>query len=186
MRNGAYKIGEAAKRLGMNPRTIRFYESAGLLQPPKRTEHGHASSGHRLFGPDDLRRLQFVRQARLLDLSVDQIRGLVEAIDDGCCGAARPRLKTLIREKLPELRRRITELRRLERRLTLLERRLPDDARRAKTSCDGAVDQCVPLTTEPLLQISPPTVRGPQRSMRRAEGGTYGGVPRDLQGPTGI
>jgi len=113
MRNGNYKIGEAAKRLGMSPRTIRFYESAGLLPPPQRTAHGYASAGHRLFSPEDLRRLQFVKQARLLDLSLDQIRELVEVTNEGCCGAARPHLKSLIREKLPKLGRRIAELRRL-------------------------------------------------------------------------
>ena len=165
MRNGNNKIGEVAKHLGMNPRTIRFYESAGLLPPPQRTEHGYASAGHRLFSPDDLRRLQFVRQARLLDLSLDQIRELVEAVDEGCCGAARPHLKALIREKLQELRRRITELRRLERRLAALDGTLPEGSPKLKTSCDGTVDQCVPLGDQPLLQISPPA-RSPVASRR--------------------
>lgn len=159
MRNGNLKIGEAAKRLGVNPRTIRFYESAGLLPPPKRTEHGYASAGQRLFTPEDLRRLQFVKRARLLDLSLDQIRELVELTDAGCCGSARPYLKTLIREKLPELRRRIAELRRLERHLEALQRMLPDESRKTDRSCDGTVDQCVPLTDQPLLQISLPTTR---------------------------
>lgn len=159
MRNGNLKIGEAAKRLGMNSRTIRFYESAGLLPSLKRTEHGYASAGQRLFTHEDLRRLQFVRQARLLDLSLDQIRELVELTDAGCCGSARPHLKTLIREKLPELRRRIAELRRLERHLETLQRMLPGEFRKADRSCDGMVDQCVPLTDQPLLQISLPTTR---------------------------
>ncbi len=167
MRNGSYKIGEAAQRLGMNPRTIRFYESAGLLPPPQRTAHGYASAGHRLFTDEDLRRLQFVRQARLLDLSLGQIRELVEVTDEGCCDQARPHLKTLIREKLPELRRRIAELRRLERHLEALQRRLPNNAPKADLSCDGTVEQCVPLEDQPLLQISPPTTRRPRLSKRR-------------------
>jgi len=162
MRNGNLKIGETARRLGMNPRTIRFYESAGLLPPPKRTEHSYASPGQRLFGPDDLRRLEFVRQARLLDLSLDQIRELVEATDDGCCGAARPHLKALIREKLPELRRRIAQLRRLERHLSMLARALPE----ADRSCNGTVEQCVPLADQPLLQIRLPKVRRRTQSKR--------------------
>lgn len=163
MRNGTYKIGEAAKRLGMNPRTIRFYESAGLLPPPQRTQHGYASAGHRLFTSEDLRRLQFVRQARLLDLSVEQIRELVDLTHEGCCGAARPHLKTLIRGKLPELRRRIAELRRLERHLEILRRMLPDEAPKTDSSCDSTVDQCVPLTGQPLLHISPSPARTPRR-----------------------
>jgi MerR family gold-responsive transcriptional activator of gol and ges genes len=77
----------------MNSRTICFYEAAGLLPPPQRTEHGYASAGHRVFNADDLRRLEFIRQARLLDLSLDEIRELVRAAEDGCCGVARPRLK---------------------------------------------------------------------------------------------
>lgn len=162
-RNGSLKIGEAAKRLSMNPRTIRFYESASLLLPPKRTEHGHASAGHRLFTDEDLRRLEFIRQARLLDLSLGQIRELMEITDEGCCSAARPHLKTLIREKLPELRRRITDLRQLERRLEVLQRTLPDDSPTAGSSCDGTVQQCVPLTDQPLLQIRPSPARTPRR-----------------------
>ncbi len=163
MRNGSYKIGAAARQLGMNPRTIRFYESAGLLQSPKRTQHGHASAGHRLLGPEDLRRLRFIRRARLLDLSLDEIRHLMELTDRACCGAARPHLKALIRTKLPELRRRIAELRRLERHLAILERTLPDHASTRDRSCDGTVDQCVPLTDQPLLQIRPPRALSPQR-----------------------
>ena len=166
MRNGSYKIGEVAKRLGMNPRTIRFYESAGLLPPPQRTEHGYASAGHRLFSLEDLRRLQFVRQARLLDLSLEQIRELVGAIEDGCCRVARPHVKNLIREKLPDLRRRIAEIRRLERRLTALDRTLPESSPKFETSCRGTVDQCVPLGDQPLLQISPPTGQRRERSKR--------------------
>jgi MerR family gold-responsive transcriptional activator of gol and ges genes len=153
MRNGALKIGEVAKSLGMKPRTIRFYEAAGLLAPPARSEHGHASAGHRLFGAEDLGRLQFVREARLLDLSLDEIRGLLEAIDGGCCDTARPHLKALVREKLPELRRRIAELRRLEHRLRSLVRALPDDARAARAACGGTVDECLPLGGQPLLEI---------------------------------
>lgn len=166
MGDGSLKIGEAARRLGVNPRTIRFYESAGLLPPPKRTEHGHASAGQRLFSAEDLRRLQFVRQARLLDLSLDQIRELVEVTEAGCCGAARPHLKTLIREKLPELRRRISELRQLERQLEILQRTLPDEASELESPCDGIVDRCVPLTPQSLLHISLPTTRRFRRSTR--------------------
>jgi MerR family gold-responsive transcriptional activator of gol and ges genes len=166
MRKGEYKIGEVAKRLGMNPRTIRFYETAGLLPPPQRSEHGYASAGHRLFNAEQLRRLEFVRQARLLDLSLDEIRELVRVADDGCCGVARPRLKILIREKLPELRRRLAELRRLERRLVALDRALPGGFRGLRESCDGTADRCLPLEGPPLLQISPPTSGRRQRSER--------------------
>lgn len=166
MQNGSLRIGEAAQRLGINARTIRFYESVGLLPPPKRTEHGYASSGHRLFTAEDLQRLRFIRQARLLDLSLDQIRELVEVTEEGCCGSARPHLKTLVQGKLPELRRRIAELRRLERHLEVLQRMLLDEASKVDRSCDGTVVQCVPMGSQPPLEISPPRVRHDQRSKR--------------------
>lgn len=110
-----------------------------------------------------------MRQARLLDLSLDQIRGLMEAIDRGCCGAARPQLKALLREKLPELRRRIVELRQLERRLRGLARALPDDARTAQAACGGTVDECLPLGNQPLLQIG----------FRKAGGRARTNLPKD-------
>lgn len=155
MGNGALKIGEVAQRLGVNPRTIRFYEAAGLLPPPRRTEHSYASAGHRLFSAKDLQRLEFIRQARLLDLTLEEIRDLVGAIDDGCCGAARPRLKMLVRARLPELRRRIAALRRLEQRLTALERTLPDATTSSRATCGGEVGECLSLEAGPLLQIRP-------------------------------
>lgn len=42
------KIGEVARRVGVNPKTIRYYESIGLLPEPART-----TSGYRDYGPDD-------------------------------------------------------------------------------------------------------------------------------------
>lgn len=159
MPHDGYRIGEAAKRLGMNPRTIRFWEAARLLPELERTPHGHASAGHRLFRDRDLRRLAFVRQARLVGLSLDEIRALVGTAADGCCGRARPLLARLIEDKLVELRRRARDLIALDRML----RRAP---RGARMSCDGTPDRCLPLTDRPLLQISLPRRRHRQASAR--------------------
>lgn len=55
------RIGQLAGRFDLNPKTIRFYESIGLLPEPVRT-----SGGYRLYGDSDAERLQFIRTAQRL------------------------------------------------------------------------------------------------------------------------
>jgi DNA-binding transcriptional MerR regulator len=73
---GTMVIGELARRAGVSPRTVRFYEALGLLPAPPRSE-----GGYRLYGEDDLRRLRFVRRARELGLPLREIRRLLQ---EGC------------------------------------------------------------------------------------------------------
>lgn len=105
-----FRIGQVAEQIGLNPKTIRYYEEIGLIPPPKRGGGGWASPGRRLFTPADVERLVFIKRARLLDLSLSQIRDLLSAVEEGCCGTARPQLKALLEAKLEELNARITEL----------------------------------------------------------------------------
>ena len=71
------RIGEAAKRSGMAARTIRFYEEAGLIEPPTRRE-----SGYREFGADDVRRLRFIHRARNLGFGIDEVGRLLSLWSD--------------------------------------------------------------------------------------------------------
>src|SRR3546814_1928137 len=64
-------IGALASRTGTKVNTIRFYEDIGLLPPAART-----ASGRRSYGPEDVRRLAFIRSARGLGFSIDEIRSL--------------------------------------------------------------------------------------------------------------
>ncbi len=98
-------IGQLAQRTGINPKTVRYYEGIGLLPAPPRTE-----SGYRLYGDDALRRLQLIRRAKLVGLSLKDTRDLVEFAIDGSCGDFRRRLVALIGPKLAEVDRRIEEL----------------------------------------------------------------------------
>src|SRR5215467_5078830 len=61
-------IGELAKSAGVNVETVRYYERRGLLPKPPR-----GASGYRLFPPEALRRLQFIRRAQELGFSLDEI-----------------------------------------------------------------------------------------------------------------
>lgn len=63
------KIGELAGRLGLNVRTLRYYESIGLLPEPDRTW-----SGYRLYSEEHEQLLRFVLQARQAGFSLDEIR----------------------------------------------------------------------------------------------------------------
>ncbi|MDP8970878.1 MAG: heavy metal-responsive transcriptional regulator [Actinomycetota bacterium] len=72
------RIGELAARVGVNPRTIRYYESIGLLPQPQRT-----AAGYRSYDEDDLDRLAFVRRATELDLQLDEIREILALREQG-------------------------------------------------------------------------------------------------------
>lgn len=64
-------IGGLAKRTGTKVNTIRFYEDIGLLPGAART-----ASGRRTYGDEDVGRLAFIRNARGLGFSIDEIRSL--------------------------------------------------------------------------------------------------------------
>ena len=65
-------IGRLAAITGVKVPTIRFYEQNGLIAPPRRTQ-----GRQRRYDPDDVRRLHFIRHARDLGFSVEDIRQLL-------------------------------------------------------------------------------------------------------------
>ncbi|MCA1677095.1 MAG: heavy metal-responsive transcriptional regulator [Actinobacteria bacterium] len=62
------RIGEVAEQVGVNPKTIRYYEGIGLLPDPERL-----ASGYREYTADDVDRLGFIRTAQRLGLSLSEI-----------------------------------------------------------------------------------------------------------------
>jgi DNA-binding transcriptional MerR regulator len=69
------RIGEVAERVGVTPRTIRYYEEIGLLGGGVRLK-----GSHRLYDEGDVERLAELKRMRdLLNLSLDELRQLVEA-----------------------------------------------------------------------------------------------------------
>jgi DNA-binding transcriptional MerR regulator len=78
------QIGELARQSGCNIETIRYYERIGLLPAPPRS-----AGRYRLYDAPDVRRLAFVRRARELGFTLDQVRHLLAlSAKDGreaCC-----------------------------------------------------------------------------------------------------
>ena len=70
-------IGRLAEATGTNVETIRFYEKSGILPSPARTD-----GNYRSYDPDHLKRLSFIRRARDLGFSLDQVKALLRLSDD--------------------------------------------------------------------------------------------------------
>ena len=67
------RIGELAELAGVEVQTVRYYEREGLIDAPPRT-----SSGYRSYGPEHLQRLNFVRHCRSLDMSLADVKQLLD------------------------------------------------------------------------------------------------------------
>jgi len=70
------RIGDAAAAAGTTPRALRFYESNGLLPPPRRTR-----AGQRVYGRPDVARLRVIRELLALGLTIADIRGSADRLD---------------------------------------------------------------------------------------------------------
>lgn len=112
-------IGEIARRSGFTIKALRFYDRCGLLPPAVRRP-----SGYRLYGEADLHRLQFIRQAKALGLSLEAIRGLVTAARAPGNGRVREGLIRMLGERIAQTDGLIATLMQLRRELQRRRRSL--------------------------------------------------------------
>ena len=104
-------IGEVAKRVGLTPRTIRYYEDIGLLNSIRRVE-----GGRRIYTDEDVRRLKFIKRLKLLGLTLDEMKELEELyLTYRSNERVLPRLLELLDQHLTEIESRIQQLRMLKR-----------------------------------------------------------------------
>lgn len=103
-------IGELGKATGTKVETVRYYERIGLLPRPART-----AANYRDYGEAELGRLSFIRRARDLGFSLDQVRALLKLSDDRSQDCAS--VDRIAGEHLREIDRKLSDLTALRREL---------------------------------------------------------------------
>lgn len=103
-----YRIGEAARLVGMSVEGLRFYERRGLVRPARR-----ATSGYRLYSQAQVDTLRFIRAAQEMGFSLREIQGLL-TLRQGAESSCRS-MRSQLHDKLATVQRRIELLREFER-----------------------------------------------------------------------
>jgi MerR family transcriptional regulator, copper efflux regulator len=99
------RIGELAQTAGVTTKTIRYYESIGVLEEPARTD-----AGYRSYGPGAIERLDFVKHSQSSGLTLAEIKSILEIKDRG--GQSCEHTRALLHRHLDELDTKIAELQR--------------------------------------------------------------------------
>ncbi|HEX7884588.1 MAG TPA: helix-turn-helix domain-containing protein [Phenylobacterium sp.] len=143
MTEQAIQIGELSRRTGCNIETIRYYERIGLMPAPPRRGR------YRTYGAEDVGRLGFVRRARELGFTLEEVRALLalSAVGQTSCAEVRD----LAASHLQDVRARIADLKRME-------RALADSVR----ACEAGQDPGCPL----IQALSAASVSPAARSAR--------------------
>lgn len=119
-------IGQLSRRTGVPIDTVRYYEKQRLLPPPTRS-----ASGYRHYEADDVLRLNFIRRAKVLGFTLDEIRDLLALSSARDCDMAA--IRAAAADKLADVERRLAELTRMRDGLRTLVEACPGH---------GALDQC--------------------------------------------
>ena len=100
-------IGQVAKRAGVGVETVRFYERRGLIEQPRKR-----SSGYRVYPEDTVHRIRFIRHAKDLGFTLNEIGELLSLRPDphGNCDAAKERAE----EKVADIEGKIGSLTRMQ------------------------------------------------------------------------
>ncbi len=152
------RIGAFARRVQLSADTIRYYERLGLLQPPTR-----AANGYRAYGEADVRRVQFIRRAKLLGLSLEEIRSLLDIAEEGACQPLRAHVAELLHRKISECEAQLLELSAFK--ASLEERYQQAMQRQAEPGCDCASFsescRCLPVHIEEVTVSREPLTSVP-------------------------
>ncbi|QFT76817.1 helix-turn-helix domain-containing protein [Erythrobacter sp. THAF29] len=106
------KIGEVSKRSGCNIETIRYYERIGVIAPPPR------KGTYRDYGPEDVERLRFVRRARELGFSLEEVQALLDLAPHP--NANCEQVQAIAEQHLANVRKKLADLKKMEAALAVL------------------------------------------------------------------
>ncbi len=107
------KIGELADATAVTAKTVRYYESIGILAAPERTP-----SGYRDYKPEAVERLQFIRDAQASGLTLAEIQSVLELKDSGARSCAHT--SALLSRHLTEIDDQIARLQEARQQLVVL------------------------------------------------------------------
>ena len=109
-----FRIGELAKRYGINADTLRFYEKHGLLAPSSRSDNGY-----RVYSAADEQKLAFILRAKAVGFSLGEITELL-SIEVNKSQRVCSDVKDVVDDKLMQVNEKIAELERFRFSLQLL------------------------------------------------------------------
>ncbi len=131
------KIGELARRTNTPVETIRYYEREGLLPEPART-----AGNYRIYSEPHGERLQMIRHCRSLDMTLDEIRRLLQFCDapeENCS-----EVNALLDEHIDHVATRIAELKALQKQL----KELRSQCQQARLAKDCGILQTLATSSE--------------------------------------
>ena len=123
-------IGRLAKQVGLGIETVRFYERQGLIEPPPRTD-----SNYRIYPEEEVTRLRFIKKAKSLGFTLNEIKELLFIRHDP--NATKADIKNRTLNKIEDVKQKISDLTRIK---MALERLV--------STCDGHG----PLEECPILE----------------------------------
>ena len=97
------KIGELARQVSLNPKTVRYYESIGVLPAPERT-----TSGYRDYDTSYLDRLTFIRTSQRLGMTLDEVKEILRLQEQGEAPCAY--VRSVLDAQMSSIEQRIREL----------------------------------------------------------------------------
>jgi MerR family redox-sensitive transcriptional activator SoxR len=147
-------IGTVAQRTGLEVSTIRYYESVGLIPPPRR------ASGRRVYDASVFESIALVQLARDAGFTLAEARALASGFDKSTPASAR--WQAMAQKKLVDVTERIARAQRMQ---EILERLL-------RCRCE-TLGECVRSRTEALLSAEPVTANGRYSNRRASNGPTF-------------
>lgn len=138
------QAGQAAKVLGVGIQTLHFYENEGIIPHPPRSR-----SGYRLYTPEIMERVRFIRKAQAIGFSLNEIKEIIALAQKGTspCG----RVQAALAGKLNEVDRRLKELGDFRNELAaLIEQAVELSTHKGQAQVCSIVEEALPLSINPI------------------------------------